>query len=421
MTIDPSGEGPPSLKESPWLVRPETRNVLEAIEHGNHCVRVVGGAVRNALLGETVRDVDVATTARPEEVIRLAEAASLRAIPTGIEHGTVTIVSSRVPIEVTTLRRDTETYGRHAKVTYTTSWTEDAQRRDFTMNALYCDADGTVYDPLNGYADLVARRVRFIGHPQDRIREDYLRILRFLRLTAEYGQGALEPQGLAACVELKNGLNELSGERIRTELLRLLAAPYAAETVTAGAPSGILDLALGHPANTNLLARTIAVEDTLDQPADGLLRLAALAAVAPGQALSLRERLKLSNKEFESLARTALPDKAFDPKTPEREAKSFIYRHGADAFRRGAILDWTRSGEPTDDPKRLQRTSLPDRWQAPQLPVRGADVIALAPLEGPAIGQIIRAFEDWWIEHDFPADPTFLSVKLARLVKDATG
>src|SRR5262245_8517383 len=183
MAKDNRGSRPPSLAGANWLVSSETQAVLGAIAAGGFEGRVVGGAVRNALLGEPVKDVDVATTAVPQDVIRLAEAAGLRAVPTGVEHGTVTVITGHSPFEVTTLRRDVETFGRHARVAFTTDGTEDARRRDFTINALYCDADGTVHDPLAGYADLVARRVRFIGDPHDRIREDYLRILRFFRFT----------------------------------------------------------------------------------------------------------------------------------------------------------------------------------------------------------------------------------------------
>ena len=294
MANDDRGLRPPSLAGAPWLVRPETRAVLEAIERGGYAARVVGGAVRNALLGEPVKDIDIATTAVPEEVLRLAEAAHLKAVPTGIEHGTVTVIASHTPIEVTTLRRDIETFGRHARVTFTSDWAEDARRRDFTMNALYCGADGTIDDPLKGYPDLVSRRVRFIGEPHDRIREDYLRILRFFRFTAEYTDGLPDAPGLKASIELSDGLSGLSGERVRAELLRLLAAPRAAETLAVMNDAGLLERVLGSRGHLELLDRVAMIEQMLGRSPDALLRLGALAAARPGAALALRDRLRLS-------------------------------------------------------------------------------------------------------------------------------
>ena len=188
-----------SLADEPWLDG-NVQRVLALLAEGGFEGRVVGGAVRNALLGAPVKDVDIATTALPEDVIRLAEAAGLGAVPTGVAHGTVTVIADRQPIEVTTLRRDVETFGRQARVVFTTDWREDAERRDFTINALYCDATGTVHDPLGGYDDLKARRVRFIGEARERIREDYLRILRFFRFTAEYAAGESDSEGWAAAI-----------------------------------------------------------------------------------------------------------------------------------------------------------------------------------------------------------------------------
>jgi poly(A) polymerase len=419
MATDERGLHPPSLAGAPWLVQQETRAVLEAIEAGGHAARIVGGAVRNALLGEPVKDIDIATTALPQEVMRLAAAAHRHAIPTGIEHGTVTVIVNHMPIEVTTLRRDIETFGRHARVTYTTDWAEDARRRDFTMNALYCRGDGTIDDPLHGFPDIAKRRVRFIGDPHDRIREDYLRILRFFRFTAEYTDGTPEAAGLRASVELGAGLSDLSGERIRAELLRLLAAPRTTETLAFMHDSGLLERVLGSPGDLKLLGRAVMIEQALDRSPDALLRLGALAAARPGAALALRDHLRLSGAEFERLARMGMPDAAFDPATPEREAKAFLYRHGTEAFTDGAILAWARSADPSSDGKRRARLTLPARWQPPPLPIRGADVMQLGVAEGPAVGRVVRAFEDWWIAEDFPEDASMLAAALRRLAKTA--
>ncbi len=236
----------PDLRQAEWLRRPATVAVFAALTAKGAEARAVGGAVRNTLMGTPVKDVDIATTALPADVMRLAAEAGLHSVPTGFEHGTVTVVAQHVPYEVTTLRRDIETFGRHARVTFTTDWAEDARRRDFTMNALYCSADGVVHDPLGGYDDLSARRVRFIGDARARIREDYLRTLRFFRFLAQYGNGAApDPEGLAAAIAEKAGLAGLSGERIRAELLLLLAAPGAVEAVRAMREATLLEPVLG--------------------------------------------------------------------------------------------------------------------------------------------------------------------------------
>jgi poly(A) polymerase len=419
MTTPKAGSEMPSLKDAPWLVRPETQAVLAALEAGGAGARVDGGAVRNALLDTHVKDLDIATTAVPRDVIRLAEAAGLKAIPTGVEHGTVTVVAEHVPFEVTTLRRDVETFGRHATVAFTDDWAQDARRRDFTINAFYCDREGVVYDPLDGYADLKAQRVRFIGDASERIREDYLRILRFFRFTATYAKGEPDAEGLAATLSLRGGLAQLSGERIRAEMLRLLEAPRAVEIVSVMTRSGLIDDVLGCPGDADLLGRLAAIESALDLEPDALLRLAALAAARPGAALALRERLRLSNAEFERLARVAMPDRGFDPAQPEKEAKAFIYRHDAQTFRDGALLAWARSGASPNDKERRDRFLLPTRWQAPTIPVRGSDVVEAGIAEGPAVGRIVRAFEDWWIAEGFPSEPEKLARALHRFVKSS--
>lgn len=403
-----------SLAGEPWLASQETRLVLAALTAKGAEARAVGGAVRNSLLGQPVKDIDIATTATPDEVIGLAAAAGLKAIATGIEHGTVTLIAHHVPYEVTTLRRDVETFGRHARVTYTTDWAEDAQRRDFTINALYCDASGTIHDPLGGLADIEARRVRFIGCAEDRIREDYLRILRFFRFTAEYAGGAPDAEGLQASRALAGGLDQLSAERIRAELLRLLAAPDGIRTALAMTAAGITGHVLPAPPDAPLLERLDAIEQALDRPPDPILRLAALSGAHAGVASKLRERLRLSNTEYERIARMTLRDTAFDPKTPEQQAKAFLYRMGTDAFTDAALIDWARSSAPPGDPQRRERIELPVRWQAPELPVRGTDVIKLGVEPGPGVGRALSAFEDWWIGAGFPSDPHTLAHALKR-------
>lgn len=409
----------PSLADAPWLCGAETRAVLDALSSDGFDARVVGGAVRNALMGLPVKDVDIATTAPPQDAIRLAEAAGLKAVATGIDHGTVTVVANHQPFEVTTLRRDVETDGRHARVAFTTDWREDAARRDFTINALYCDALGAVHDPLGGYPDLAARRVRFIGRAEDRIREDYLRILRFFRFTAEYTEGAPDAEGLAASVAMAGGLAALSGERIRAEMLRLFAAPRAVETVQVMADAGLLGAVLGDvPCAVRTLGRLAAIEAALDRPADPVLRFAALIAPVRGSAReAISQRLRLSNTEAERLIRSSFPDPAFTPETDERIARAYLYRYGVDAFRDGVLLAWAESEASPGSSNWRTRFELPARWPVPELPVRGADLIEKGLAEGPAIGRIVRAFEEWWITHDFPTEPLHLAKALSDLVK----
>jgi poly(A) polymerase len=407
--------GLPSLADADWLTRPQAREVFAALMAEGAEARAVGGAVRNALMGIPVKDVDIATTALPGDVMRLADRAGLHAIPTGIEHGTVTIVAGKVPFEVTTLRQDIETFGRHAKVTFTNDWRADAARRDFTMNALYADPDGTVHDPLCGFADLQAGRVRFIGDAHQRIREDYLRILRFFRFGAQYGGArAPDPEGLAAAAAEKAGLSLLSGERIRSELMLLLAAPGAVPALRQMRDSGLIAPLLCVAGDVELVERLAAIERALNKPADAVLRLAALAR---GAGDDLRERLRLSTAEGDRLVQAARSDAAFDPSTDEAAAKAFIYRHGAKAFADGALIDWARSADEADDKARANRVTLPERWSAPALPVRGADVVALGVPVGPSIGRIVAGFEKWWMGAGYPDAPERVRAKLEELAR----
>ena len=409
-----SKHGALRLEGAHWLTSEEAQAVFAAVSAGGYEARAVGGAVRNALLGEAVKDVDFATTAKPEDVIRLASKAGLKPVPTGLEHGTITLVVNHTPFEVTTLRRDIETFGRHARVTFTTDWTEDAQRRDFTINALYCDAAGLIHDPLGGLGDIKGRHVRFIGSPADRIREDYLRILRFFRFTAQYANGVPNPEGLAACRNLKDGLKQLSGERVRAEMLRLLASPAAAKVAAHMDETGILSSLFGADCHASSLARTVGIEAELQRPADPLLRLGTLALTGPGHALHLKDQLKLSSLEYERLAGMAINDPAFDPACPELEARAFIYRHGALRFADAMIFAWARSGVPVSDAARRQRLGLAGTFKPPELPVRGSDVLALGVPAGPLVGRIISGFEEWWIANGFPNDPGILTAELRR-------
>jgi poly(A) polymerase len=410
---------PPRLASERWLSRPETQAVFAALAARGFAARAVGGAVRNALIGEPVSEVDIATPARPEQVVQAAAAAGLQAVPTGVAHGTVTVLSGHHPFEVTTLRKDVATHGRHATVEFGDDWAADARRRDFTINALYCSADGEVFDPLGGYADVAARRVRFIGEPAERIREDYLRILRFFRITAAYGAGAPDGAGLAACVRERAGLAILSAERVRQEMLRLLAAPRGPELTATMQDYGLLPAVLGAAPRPALLARLAAVEAALGLEPDALLRLAALAVEVPEDAERLGARWRLSNEETARLLSVTgrAPDVA--PAVPEREARAHLYALGQAAYRNRLLIAWARSGDPPANAAWRGRLHLPERWQPPRFPIGGADVLARGLAAGPRVGEILRALEAWWIAGDFAADAPALRAKLDELAASA--
>ncbi len=332
---DKTGRALTSLKDADWLTRPATLAVFDALSGEGVETRAVGGAVRNAFLKLPVAEVDLATTATPQEVIALAGKAGLKTVPTGIEHGTVTVIADGAPFEVTTLRRDVETFGRHAEVAFTRDWEADAKRRDFTLNALYADRDGNVFDPLHGYDDLAAGRVRFIGDAAERIREDYLRILRFFRFNAYYGKGPLDDAGLQACVTLRAGLAQLSAERIWTELKRILVAPRATGAIEALFDYGLLTDILGGAPRLANFERLVAIEAANGLEAGAALRLAVLTIFVLEDAARLADRLRLSNAEQAVLALAAdvpegLPQESF--------AKAALYRLGPDPYR-AAIPD----------------------------------------------------------------------------------
>jgi tRNA nucleotidyltransferase/poly(A) polymerase len=375
--------------------------VFAMLAAGGHEARAVGGAVRNALLGMPVSDVDIATTARPEEVIRLASAAGMTVIPTGLAHGTVTVLADHVPHEVTTLREDVETDGRRATVAFTADWAADARRRDFTMNALYCTADGTVHDPLGGHADLVARRVRFIGDPARRLAEDYLRILRFFRLNAAYATPPYDAEGLSACVRARSGLARLSAERIRVELLKLLAAPGAIEAVMAMFDHGLLVDVLGCAPRLSRLSRTAILDRSSACAVDSVRRLAALSLhVGPEDALRLARRLRHSNADEERLVALAPGRRDISVEASASAQRRALYRIGPAQWRDAVASAWLDSG--ADWTARWQELiDLPVTWPVPELPVKGSDLLGLGLTAGPPLGATLRALETEWIASDF--------------------
>jgi poly(A) polymerase len=398
---------PPSLSSESWLADGALRRVFDALAAAGGEARVAGGAVRNTLMGEAVSDVDIATTLMPEQVMKAGAKARLGVHPTGIDHGTVTLVVGGKAFEVTTLRVDVETFGRKARVAFTDDWAADALRRDFTMNALYCSRDGKIYDPTKGYEDILRRRVKFVGLPAERIKEDALRILRFFRFHARYGAGAPDGQGLAACVRHRARLRGLSSERIRQELFKLLEAKRAADTIKLMAARNVLKVLFPPAADLTPLTRMAKIDQALGLRPDALLRLALVAK----DARALRERLRLTNAEMrrlDAIATHASPT----PKLRDRERRAVLYHLGGEAWRDTVRLGWAKSKDPVASKKWKDLLAFADQWTIPCFPLTGKDLLAHGLEPGPVLGRELGRLEDWWIASDFSADKESLLRKL---------
>src|ERR1700736_627017 len=393
------------LDDAPWLKSGPTARVLKLLNDEREEARVVGGAVRNALLKIPIGDVDIATTALPTEVIHRAKAAGIKSVPTGIEHGTVTLVIDSQPFEVTTLREDTETFGRKAKVAFGRDWSRDAERRDFTINGLSVDAEGVVHDYVGGLDDIAAKRVRFIGDPERRIAEDYLRILRFFRIHAAFGAGEPDRAGYLACIRARAGLASLSAARVRMEMLKLMVAQGAAGAIAAMAEGGLLLRILGGVAYTGPFAAMISAERLLGLEPDAVRRLGALAVAVTEDAKRVAARLRLTNSEtkaLDSMGHRWWRLAGMDEVTARRR----LYRLGADRYRDRLMLAWARAGSENTSGEWRQLATLPERWSAPKFPLKAADFIAQGIAEGPALGHVLALAEDAWLAADFPLDQT---------------
>ncbi|HEX6441145.1 MAG TPA: CCA tRNA nucleotidyltransferase [Stellaceae bacterium] len=389
------------IAPQPWMTAPQTRALIDALASAGIAARFVGGCVRDALLSRHIADIDIATPALPKEVMTALEKADIKAVPTGIEHGTVTAVVS-VPepprhFEITTLRRDVETYGRHARVAFDADWAEDAARRDFTINAIYLDPDGRLHDPVGGLADLEAHRVRFVGEPAQRIAEDVLRVLRYYRFEARFGSGGGDAAARAACRAAIPLLPKLSAERVAQELLRLLAVPNPAPALRMMEADGVLAAILPEATRIDRLQRLIGIEP---EP-DALRRLAALIEADAAGAAAIAERLRFSNEQRDRLVGLSQPW-PLDPNGDARAQRRTLFRLGTERYRDLALL--LAANGALDEVRLGEWLAFAASWPLPRFPLKGRDVTALGIPAGKRVGELLAAVQTWWEEGDFTAD-----------------
>ncbi len=391
-------------QQFPWMHSASMTSLFQALPQGS--LRFVGGCVRNALWGEPVGDIDLACQLEPDAVVKALKAANIRYVPTGIAHGTVTAVIGGQPFEITSLRQDVETDGRRATVAYTTDWAEDAQRRDLTMNALYADQAGKVYDPTGqGFADLKARKFRFVGDADMRVQEDYLRILRFFRFLAVYGgQEKVDAASLKACREHQSGLRKLSVERIWMELKKLLSARDPVRACHVMLTNGVLETVLPEANNVDGLNALVRLESREGFKPDPLLRLMAMSAREPLQMALLSKRLKMSKSETARLRGWADDDAQLSTDMPERDRLAAIYKSGKDVIFDRARLRAAGESDAIQSSRWMVLADLALGWQPPVFPVSGKDLSDAGVPKGPGMGKALKALEALWIRSGFSTE-----------------
>ena len=399
------------LDPQPWMTSSAARRVMDALNDARpDCARFVGGCVRNALLGEPVADIDIATQLVPELVQKVMIAAKIAVHPTGIDHGTLTVVADHQPFEVTSLRQDVETDGRRAVVAFTDDWALDAQRRDFRMNALYANTSGDIFDPTGGGLDDIAnRRIVFVGDPETRIREDYLRILRFFRFQAWYGRTVPDEAGLAACAKLRAGLADISAERIWMETRKLLAAPQPLSSLDAMEAAGVIDQLFSESKGLKLLRKLVGLDMREGFAPDPMVRFLALFWKDAAAVHDVANRLKMSNDERYRLNWAVQHDAPLWGGITEQEVRTALYLAGQQTIRDRLMLEWASDGS-ADWSDVL---TLVDAWQRPVMPVTGADLLKRGVAQGPEIGDALRKLEAAWIDSDFTATHDELLAQLA--------
>ena len=409
-----AGDG--RLASQLWMTSSATRSVMAALSADGTVPRFVGGCVRDAIMGRVVKDIDIATPDRPETVIEKLTTAGLKSVPTGLQHGTVTAIAEGQGFEVTTLRRDIDTDGRHAIVAYTDNWTEDAARRDLTINAIYCDVNGQLFDPQNGQADIKAGRVRFVGNAADRIREDVLRILRFFRFYAWYGHGAMDAKGLAACQKYADNIPKLSAERVSSEMLRLLAAQDPTPTIRLMVLAHVLIQVLPGEVDLLCLQRLSEIELTAADP-DPLRRLFALTQPDKDGARKLAKHFRLSNAQCQRLIAMAGISTDLRPSMSAQSLRRILYEAGSQAVIDRLFVNQALEAQPSDGWEKLHVLSI--NWQPVVLPVQGQDVLDLGVTAGPGVGKLLRDLEQWWVIEDFQPDRQACLAELKKGIKSA--
>jgi poly(A) polymerase len=394
------------IKPPTWMTDKASRALMSALKGD---ARFVGGCVRDTILKRPIGDIDIATPLFPEEIMRRLAAAKIKAVPTGIAHGTITAVTETRPYEITTLRRDVETFGRQARVAFSADWKEDSARRDFTMNALYLNDEGEVFDYHDGVKDLRAGKVRFVGDPATRIREDVLRLLRFYRFHAWYGKGEADAAARAACRASTPLLPTLSGERVQAELLKLLGAKDPVPSLTMMQEDGALARIVPKTRGLDVLARLVKLEPPTKSGPDALRRLAALIE-SGGDALA--RKLKFSNADRERLI--ALHESV--PLTSDAaEQRKLLYRQGPELYVDRVLLT-AAIADDTANVKKLLAAAA--KWKPVTFPLRGADIAEAGVPEGPAIGKLLSELEAWWEESDFKATRAQCLAELKRRIAD---
>ncbi len=391
-------------QQFPWMRSDAILALFNALPEGS--LRFVGGCVRNSLWDMDVGDIDLACQLEPEAVVTALEAANIRNIPTGIEHGTVTAVIDGTPFEITSLRRDVETDGRRATVAYTTDWTEDAQRRDLTMNALYADVSGQIFDPTEqGLDDLKARKFRFVGDAAQRVQEDYLRILRFFRFLAWYGgQEKVDAASLRACREHQAGIKKLSAERVWMEMKKLLSARNPVRACHIMLTNGILETVFPEANNVDGLEALVKLEAREGFKPDPLLRLMAMSVREPLQMALLTKRLKMSNAETDRLRGWADDDAQLSTDMPERDRLAAIYKSGKQVIFDRARLRAAGETDAIQSSRWMVLADLALGWQAPKFPITGKDLAEAGVPQGPVMGKALKALEALWVRSGFSTE-----------------
>lgn len=386
------------LQPQAWMVAPETQRVMQALRSDGGDARFVGGCVRNALANRRVTDIDIATPLTPEQVIERLEAHKIDYAPTGMKHGTVTAIADGHPFEITTLRLDVMTFGRHAEVKFTDDWKTDASRRDFTINTIYATAEGDLFDPFGGIEDLRLGLVRFVGEPERRIHEDVLRILRFFRFYAHFGQGKPDDASLKACMAAAPEIKKLSAERVRQEILKLLESDRCPMVWQLMLRGGVVTHFLPEATNIQALENIVRLEAATHNPAFPLRRLAAVIDVTATGLENISKGLRLSHNQSDYLLKMIGPAHALPENVNEADVKRLVYHQGNDTVRSLLLLSAARSG---GEAHLLPLYETATTFRPPRFPLTGEDALNIGYPRGPAIGQALGVVEEWWIGEDF--------------------